>query len=169
MTRPGLGLCVVLAACPGPDADAACDEAPSVELGDGELAHAALEDGDEVVMVHGPQGGWHVWISLAFTRLDPQVDVHVTLVDLTRGDTMTELTYELLVPDAEGCTFELAGLFGFLPYDDLTTPEDESPPVYRACDTFRVCVDVLDVAGRTASDCAEVIAVPDPADGSVSC
>jgi hypothetical protein len=159
-----------LAACPAPGEDATCTETPpAVELGNGETAHVALTGGEQVVMVHGPQGGWHVWLSLALTNLGPDVDVRITLVDLTRDEAMTELRYTLWIPAEEGCVAELAGLAGFLPYDDLDTPADETPPEWRACDTFRMCVDVVDADGRSAEDCAEVVAIPDPADGTVSC
>lgn len=34
--------------------------APWLELGTGETEFVPLEDGDEVALVYGPQGGWHV-------------------------------------------------------------------------------------------------------------
>ena len=37
---------------------------PAFELGTGELEFEALEDGDEILVIHGPQGGYHLLGSL---------------------------------------------------------------------------------------------------------
>ena len=37
---------------------------PAVELGTGEIAFEALEDGDSIYVIHGPQGGYHLLASL---------------------------------------------------------------------------------------------------------
>ena len=37
---------------------------PSFELGTGELEFEALADGDEILVIHGPQGGYHLLGSL---------------------------------------------------------------------------------------------------------
>lgn len=157
--------------CPaGDDTAATCEDAPSaVEVGNGGVDHAPFEDGAPITMVHGPQGGWHVWVSIALTNFDPAVDIHVTITDLTRGDQLSDLNYTMQTPAPVDCTSALGGLFGFLPYDDVATPEDESPPVYRACDVFEVCAEVADGLGNVATDCLTGVAMPDPADGTVSC
>jgi hypothetical protein len=41
-----------------------------VELGQGIVAFAPLEDGDEVELVQGPQGGHHIWTGLRVRGLD---------------------------------------------------------------------------------------------------
>jgi len=145
-----------------------CTDLPSaVELGTGESAHVPASEGDEVVMVHGPQGGWHVWLSFGLVNLGPDVVLDVTLEDLTRGEVMAELSYSLHVGEPTACRVELSGLFGFLPYDDPNTPESESPPDWRVCDRARICASVSDAEGeppRRAEGCVEVVLIPDPAD-----
>lgn len=161
------------AGCPSGDDSAdplACDSLPpAVSVGNGDTAHVPLQDGDPVTMVHGPQGGWHVWVSLAVTNLGPDLRIHITLEDLTRGDAMADLNYAMVAPAPDACVSTLVGLFGFLPYDDPGTPEDETPPDWRACDTFRICAEVSDDDGRSAHACVDAVAIPDPADATVSC
>lgn len=167
-----IGPWLFLAACPSEKDDSAtscADLPPAVEVGNGNPDHVPFTDGDPIVMVHGPQGGWHVWVSLALTNFDPEVSIHVTLTDLTRAEEMAELDYSLVTDPPTECVSTLGGLFGFLPYDDLDTPEDESPPTWRACDRFEVCAEVTDGNGATARDCLQGVATPDPADGTVSC
>src|SRR4029434_4969109 len=44
---------------------------PAVELGTGESHFEELIDGQDVTLIHGPQGGWHVWMSLRAQEIDP--------------------------------------------------------------------------------------------------
>lgn len=162
---------LLLAGCPGEtDPVPDCTDAPpAVEVGNGYPNHVAFVDGAPITMVHGPQGGWHVWVSLALTNLESAVDIHVTITDTTRGDLLGDLNYSMQTGAPVACVGSLGGLLGFLPYDDPDTPEDETPPAYRACDVFEVCAEVTDAAGVVVSDCLWGVATPDPADGTVSC
>jgi len=58
-------------------AQQACGEAApqqegpaTLELGTGSWRFEPLEDGQEVELVHGAQGGWHLWISLRVRHAD---------------------------------------------------------------------------------------------------
>lgn len=44
---------------------------PAVEVGSGELAFASLVDGGEILVVHGPQGGYHLVGSVRARGFDP--------------------------------------------------------------------------------------------------
>ncbi len=52
---------------------------PTLELGTGSFRFEPLEDRQEVELVHGAQGGWHMWISLRVEN----ADVDHPLVELT--------------------------------------------------------------------------------------
>lgn len=43
----------------------------TLELGTGEWQYEPIADGQDVTMVHGAQGGWHVWASFLVEGLDP--------------------------------------------------------------------------------------------------
>lgn len=61
-----LALASVMGGCAGA---AAMPGEAFLELGTGTARFQPLEDGDEVPMVHGAQGGWHLWISARATGL----------------------------------------------------------------------------------------------------
>ena len=44
---------------------------PTVELGTGSAFFRRLEDGDDMEVTQGPQGGMHVWVSARFTGVMP--------------------------------------------------------------------------------------------------
>lgn len=52
---------------------------PTITVGTGQYGYEALEDGDPVVVVNGPQGGWHVWTSAIVTASSSTLTVHTTL------------------------------------------------------------------------------------------
>ena len=97
------------------DTDLGCGE-PQVELGEGYDQHGALQPGDPVVMVHGPQGGWHIDVSLRVTAFGEAVGISplVTVIETGEqlaGDQTTD--YVTLHPVSE-CTGETTGLRAFL-------------------------------------------------------
>ena len=59
---------VALAGCAAASADRVPTEA-ELELGTGTARFVPLADGDEVAMVRGAQGGWHLWISARATGM----------------------------------------------------------------------------------------------------
>ncbi len=75
--RPLSLLLVATAALTGCDYEhlSACETAalePAIlEIGTGEQEYEALEDGDWVEPIWGPQGGQHIWMGLRATGIDP--------------------------------------------------------------------------------------------------
>jgi hypothetical protein len=63
---------VSLTGCAATAADREPVEA-ELELGTGTARFVALADGDEVAMVHGAQGGWHLWVSARATGMSSGV------------------------------------------------------------------------------------------------
>ena len=98
-----LGLVGLLGACAAP-----VDDVPheaSLELGTGSWRFESLADGQEVELVRGAQGGWHVWVSLRVRGVDAQ-NPRVTLVmqpaDESRPPSEVELVANLDPADDEG-------------------------------------------------------------------
>lgn len=56
-------LFVVLVGCAGGPA--------SLELGTGAEAFGSIEDGQDLPMIEGAQGGWHVWVAAHAESIDP--------------------------------------------------------------------------------------------------
>jgi hypothetical protein len=61
------GLGCAASADPDPDPD---PEDAVLELGTGTARFELVADGDEVPMIRGAQGGWHVWVSVRIEGMD---------------------------------------------------------------------------------------------------
>ncbi len=94
-------------------------EAPSVELGEGTYDHRRLRDGDAVVMVHGPQGGWHIDLSFESTGLGQTVRLESRVVrrdqEVQVGGEQPASVVSLATTDS--CALRYVGLRVFL--DDV--------------------------------------------------
>jgi hypothetical protein len=101
------GLAVGLAAgcgtggdgCPGGDDGGG---PPWIEVGTGEWRFEPLEDGQDVPLVFGSQGGYHVWVSYRTGGLDP-VDVRIEIATeiLSHPDTRTASILTRTLPQAD--------------------------------------------------------------------
>lgn len=170
-------LFVMLAACTGFKDDSGgnggCAEGdPCVEVGNGETSHAPLAEGDHVVMVHGPQGGWHIWGSLKTWNLSDIVTIVFTIDDQDTGVRISDNTYNvaMVAGDADN-EHVYYGLFGFLDADDPATADVvEIPPDVLAGHTVRLAMTVTNADdGTSATASVDVIADPDPCDLDDSC
>jgi len=91
----------------GPTDTSVSVDVASVELGTGEFSHTPLTDGDDVVLVDGPQSGWHIDVSGTVSGLPLVVNVHTWG---NRADDGTELVH-----NRPGTFLQLAE------YDDTTS------------------------------------------------
>ncbi|MCB9793733.1 MAG: hypothetical protein H6741_13525 [Alphaproteobacteria bacterium] len=160
-------LLLILLGC----ADSAVDTAPVVldpalELGTGEIEWAPLVDGQELNVIQGPQGGFHVLASVRVggveagdgDDLGSPLNPTVVFAALHGGEDITltgEYTQGLdeIVGDAPGYSHELIGRFLILDIeaDDVLDGED-----------LEMQVTFTDVNGLTLSDSRTVRCYPDP-------
>ncbi|RLB50311.1 MAG: hypothetical protein DRJ42_19145 [Deltaproteobacteria bacterium] len=76
-----------------------------LELGTGSWRFEALDDGQEVELIRGAQGGWHMWISLRVRGVDmerPPVRLRMQLADESRPAQDVEVAVRFDDPDDEG-------------------------------------------------------------------
>ena len=104
MTRFLLPL-LALTVSAGCAAETADDADRALELGTGSWRFEPVEDGQEVELIRGAQGGWHVWVALRTTGVDddqlPMV-LEVQPADDSRPAQITEVPIRLDPPDDEG-------------------------------------------------------------------
>jgi len=99
-----LALPIVLAACDVPD----LDRDPFVQLGTGEVEFVPLEEGDDVGVVHGIQGGDHIWGSARATGVDwRELSMRWELLDDEDGQPLSEPS--LLITSMVQCPVSDAG------------------------------------------------------------
>jgi len=144
--------------------DSCWDKTPTIEVGTGETTFEPLEDGDPVVMVHGPQGGWHMLGSVRIHSMESIIEVSYTITDEISGVRVSDNTYRVAVVVDGECTGFYPGMYGYLTVDELVTPAANRPPELLSYKTLEMKMDVTDYGGRTASKTVRVIAQPDPAD-----
>ena len=142
-----------------------CARAPWIEVGNGEQEHVTIADGTVVTMVHGPQGGWHVWVSFRAHGLGDIVSDRVSLTDVTAGNVLiSDYTHsEALVGSSYSeCSGDCYGKFAYLPADDPDTADvDESPPAYRSGHEFLLAVTATDLYDATLTASASVSVIAD--------
>ena len=124
-------LLVIAAGC-----GASFDGPPAVDVGTGVDQFVALHDGDPVPIIHGIQGGYHVWGSVRAHNLAPSdVKLRFTLTRVADGAAITLRTDTVDLDDSEHL-----GSAVFLPDPDAVRGQ--------AC---RLHLDVTDSTGRAAS------------------
>jgi hypothetical protein len=77
----------------------------SLEVGTGTARFVPLADGDEVAMVRGAQGGWHLWISVRADGLDTglgSLEIAHQPADESEPEQVSRVGVTFDPPDAEG-------------------------------------------------------------------
>jgi hypothetical protein len=139
------GAVVAFGACAEPFT---IDGPPGIELGTGEYAYEPVEDGQDIPLIHGPQGGYHVWVGLRMRDMNPngmRLDTAVELAD-TATPVGRPLFFRFTMFRGESGEFEYAGL-----------PEQLEPAEVEGR-AIRIEVVATDRGGRTATDA--MIAIP---------
>jgi hypothetical protein len=90
-----------------------------VDVGTGESEFAPLADGDTVAKQHGPQGGYHVWISLRIDGKVPDpVEVELTA---TQGDAIVSRATSIVSPRPEQAPSTAVTIPGLRAFVDVAT------------------------------------------------
>jgi hypothetical protein len=127
---------------------------PTFVVGSGKDAYAATADGATVEIIHGPQGGYHLWGAFRVTGIAAG-RVSVTYDVLRGGSPATPLsstTYEV-DPFARAGGREWAGLIGYVP-NDLVASTANGPVV--------LSMTLTDAAGTVLHDERHLVAGPVP-------
>jgi hypothetical protein len=139
---------------------------PAVDLGTGEVAFQPLVEGGEILVVHGPQGGYHLLGSVRTVGLvagdpdalsspdNPTVTFRAWLgdVDLTRTGPYVQ-GLDPRADDPDGYTHEMVGRLCIL---DIADDDD------LAGQTVRFEVEVAAADGVTRADARELVVQKDP-------
>lgn len=143
-----------------------CAEGPiEVTLGSGMAAFEPLAEGDDVTMVFGPQGGWHIDVSAHLSGIGPEVELRPAARRVSDGLPLAgdqQAIFLLLADyDATSCTGDAMGIRAFV---DDATPDVPYPDFICSLDgaPIELSLEVSDFGSRTASDSLVVTARPDP-------
>lgn len=148
---------------------------PVLEVGTGEDAFEALTEGQDLAMVHGAQGGWHLPVALRAVHVPQFVKLTYRVVDVLSGVTVTTsdpLALNVaLVPETLGtwaCRGEYPNLFAYLDFGPLGgTDTDQDPWTLLSGRTVRLEATLAAADGAPlAQDSATVVVRPDPCDAN---
>lgn len=137
---------------------------PTISLGDGALSFTPLSPGQDVVMVHGPQGGWHVWASIYAQNIGQFVEINYMIDVLPELTRVSDNTYYVALAQWAECTGQIAEVFGYLDVSPLAEGELNTPPELLVGRELRLSVTVTDENDRAASSVIDVVGTPDPMD-----
>ena len=141
------------------------DQTPVVEVGTGDDSFQSLEEGAGVVMVHGPQGGWHMLGSVRMTAMTSIVEVHFTITHDASGEVIADNLYRVMtVYDEASCTGVYPGMYGYLDDSALEDGDKDTPPETLGYADVTMCMVVTDEELSTAEGCVGIVAIPDPVD-----
>lgn len=141
-----------------------CGEAAVVEVGTGAAAFEPFGQPPTAVMVHGPQGGWHMLGSLRVTGLQQIVSVRYTVTHQASGVVVADNQYRVgMLFDADTCVGTYPGMYGYLNVAEMAAGDADTPPELLSWQPVELCLEVDDGA-RAGSACGVVEAVPDPID-----
>lgn len=146
-----------------------CNDGPvGVEIGTGTTSFRPLADGDDVTMVFGPQGGWHIDVAARIDGIGPDVAIRPSASRIAdalplAGDQASSFV-ALTDYEAGACQGDAIGIRAFL---DDATPDEPYADFICSLDgaSLSLVVEVSDFGSRTATDEIEVIARPDPNQG----
>lgn len=134
-----------------------CGPAPGegeVTIGSGEWRFEPVADGDEVELVRGSQGGWHVWVSMEARGLDPR-RVEMDLETVIDSDMETH-ERSIVYLDFQDMGSGGARFIGW--------PAVLSDPACASGRPLEITVTLTDQDGHVATDTCTVTPMPEVGD-----
>ena len=104
------------------------DVSPQISVGTGEQEFLSMEPEQELVMVHGPQGGWHMLGSIYLAHTLPIVEIDYTITDIESGTMVSSNHYRVGLVMEDECTGYYPGMYGYLNVQELANGELDTPP-----------------------------------------
>jgi len=135
-----------------------------VEVGEGEEEFESLEDGDSVMLVHGPQGGWHVTGAVRATGFGQIARLHYSVQDLESGVYVTDYSYNVAMVMEDECVGTFFNLIGFVTIAELGGGDELIPPDLLEGNELEMKIIVENFNGRVGEASVTVIAERDPQD-----
>jgi hypothetical protein len=68
--------------------DAGCTRPPNITLGTGTANYEALAEGADIELIHGPQGGYHLWVTANFALSTSPSERYIDFVARREDGTM---------------------------------------------------------------------------------
>ncbi len=165
--------------CPEPDSgvisvgeivEECCALDSEVELGNGESCHESFPEEGCVTMVHGPQGGWHIWLSFQTQTFRNVVSYEIDIIDVASGVSLlkddADSARVAILPSEDECVHTYPGVFGYLnQLTDLPGFEldgADTPPELICHNELELRITITDTDGREVTTTHRAMASGDP-------
>ncbi len=165
--------------CPEPDSgvisvgelvEECCAIESDVELGNGESCHTGFPAEGCVTMVHGPQGGWHIWLSFETQTFRNVVSYEIDIVDVASGESLlkddADSARVAILPSDDECVHTYPGIFGYLnqlsALPGFELDGDDTPPELLCHNELELSITVTDTDGREVTTTHRALASGDP-------
>ncbi len=146
-------------------APAGCfDHDPDIEVGTGAASFVSLNEGDPVVMVHGPQGGWHLLGSVRAWNMTDVVQIHFLVTVEETGAVVADNSLYVQMIREEECLGVYPGMYAYLNVTALADGDRDTPPELLAYQRLVFTATVTDQDGREVTASLPITATPDPSD-----
>jgi len=138
---------------------------PTLAVGTGIDAYSPLTDGEPLMMVHGPQDGWHMVGALTACHLPELISVRLMITDVPSAETVSDVSYYVALTETqEVCCASVHNLYGYLNVDGLVQGEADTPPELLAGHELDVQLQASSSRGREVTSTVRVQAALDPVD-----
>ncbi|HHO51761.1 MAG TPA: hypothetical protein ENK18_13015 [Deltaproteobacteria bacterium] len=140
-----------------PPATCATAEA-ELQVGTGVDTFQLLEDLDEVELVFGPQGGYHITIAVRACHMASPLTLHIEIFDELSSVAVSDVGYLAATLDVGDCCGERVDMPGFLDTSAVPGIGDQDPGSYLDGKEVSIVLSATDELGNEASDTVQVIA-----------
>ncbi|MBW2257840.1 MAG: hypothetical protein JRI25_25005, partial [Deltaproteobacteria bacterium] len=111
------------------DTDTSClDNDPTVEVGTGELGFQSLSELDPVILVFGPQGGYHILGAAWVCNMPIPALVRFKIVHEESETLISDVLYRVRDPNEPPCCGFQTNLFGYIDARNMPGGDTESIP-----------------------------------------
>ena len=107
---------------------------PSLDIGEGATVFGPYNQELEAMMVHGPQGGWHIEVAIAMENMLQILEIEYTIEHLPTGVFVSENNYRIAMILEDECSGEIPGMYGYLKVGELMDGGMDTPPELLAGD-----------------------------------
>jgi hypothetical protein len=125
---------------------------PDIEIGEGSSAFEPFNQQLEAMMIHGPQGGWHIEIALSLENMLQIMEIEYTIEHLPSGVFVSENHYRIAMIMKGECSGELPGLYGYLTVGELMDGDMDTPPELLGGDDLEITIRVNDCSNSAQAE-----------------
>jgi hypothetical protein len=149
----------------GPGEEGACDsDGAQIEIGTGSSTFESVTELDPVMMVHGPQGGWHMLGSIRAWNTTPIIRIAYSIRAIEEDVLISDNDYHVMLAMDEECSGYYPGMYGYLDVSPLAQGELDEPAELLSYASVEMSMSIEDQDGKSASATIIVTAIPDPSD-----